>query len=226
MFAPRNAHLKALACGASLLFTALVAAPALAEDPEAGGLFYAVGSFANIHGLPLSVEGEANVEPDPLKGKRFRLEGGGRLFGGGLQVNIYGKHVRGGLAIAMFGVEGTKVRYDALSNGFSVRAAGAWGASVDAFIGHEFGRAQVRPYFDLVGTFAAVGASVDLMHPEFGTLGRTGYQGWLFGFGPRAGLSVPIADTFFFDLSGMYSIVGMERFRVVAGIGVWSRKSR
>ena len=53
----------------------------------------------------------------------------------------------------------------------------------------------------------------------FGKLGRTSYEGWSFGFGPRAGITVPVGDHAFFDLSGTYSIVGLERFRAVAGIG-------
>lgn len=214
---------RALLWGATFLFTALAAAPALADDTGGGALFYGLGSFANLRGLKLSVEGDNALEPDPLKGKHLRLEGGGHLIGGGLQVDIFGEYVRGGFAISVFGVEGAKLRLDSLSNHFSVSASGAWGAGLDVFVGHEFAKGPVRPYLDLVGNFSAIAANVDLSHPEFGKLGRTEYQGWLFGFGPRAGLSVSLGKNAFFDVSGMYSVMGVEKFRMVGGLGFWSR---
>lgn len=198
--------------------------PPDSSDDETGGgvLFYGLGSFANIHGLGLSTSGDT-VEPDPLKNKHLRLDGGGHVFGGGLQVDVFGKYVRGGFAISVFGVEGTKLRYDSLGHGFSASATNAWGAGFDVFVGHELLKGPVRPYIDLVASIDVVSAQVDLKHPEFGRLGRTEYQGWMFGFGPRAGLSIPIGSNGFLDLSGNYSVVGMERFRIVAGIGIWGR---
>jgi len=199
-------------------------APSDDNDDETGGgvLFYGLGSFGNIQGLGVSTSGDT-VEPDPLKKKHLRLEDGGHLFGGGLQVDVFGKHVRGGFAISVFGVEGTKLRTDKLDNGFKVSASSGWGAGFDVFVGHEFWKGSVRPYIDLVGSINVLSLQVDLKHPAYGVLGRTQYEGWMFGFGPRAGLSIPIGPNGFFDVSGNYSVVGMERFRIVAGIGIWGR---
>lgn len=215
-------HRTALAFAAAFLTTGLAAAPALAGDTGAGALFFGMGSFAKIHGLQIGV-GDGGVELDPLKDKHFRLENGGTLAGGGLQFNGYFEGVRTGFAIAAYSLEGATLRSDALDHGFTVKASGAWGANIDVFVGYELFHGPVRPYLDLVGTFSAVQLDVDLMHPEYGRLGRTQYDGWLFGFGPRAGLSVPLGKTAFLDASGTYSIVGMERFRVMGGIGFWSR---
>ena len=194
------------------------------SDDETGGgvLFYGLGSFANVQGLGLGTSDDT-VEPDPLKNKHLQLEGGGHVYGGGLQVNVYGKHVRGGFGISVFGLEGTKLRNDKLDHGFKATGASAWGGSFEVFVGHEFLKGPVRPYIDLVGSVDIVSAQIDLTHPEFGRVGRTQYEGWMFGFGPRAGLSFPIGKNGFLDLSGNYSIVGMERFRIVAGIGIWGR---
>lgn len=194
------------------------------EEDETGGgvLFYGLGSFANIGGLGLGVT-DNTVEPDPLKNKHLQLIGGGHFFGGGLQINVFGKYVRGGFAISVFGVEGTKLRADKLDNRFRVSAANAWGAGFEVFVGHEFLKGPVRPYIDLVTSIDVLSVQIDLNHPEYGRLGRTEYEGWMFGFGPRAGLSIPIGSNGFFDVSGNYSVVGMETFRVVAGLGIWSR---
>lgn len=197
--------------------------PPRSERSTGGGvLFYGLGSFANIDGLGLAVGGDT-LEPDPLKNKKLRLEGGGHMFGGGLQVNVYGKYVRGGFGFSFFGVEGTKLRTNKLDNGFSVSASNAWGGSFEVFFGHEFSAGPVRPYIDLVGSVDVMVAQVDLKHPTFGTVGRTQYEGWLFGFGPRAGLAIPLGENGFFDVSGTYSLVGMEQVRIVAGLGIWGR---
>jgi hypothetical protein len=244
---------KALVCSATFLLAGLAAAPASATpvayktfasppqfatppdsepepmavpvaDKEVGGgaLFFGFGSFGNLRGLGLEAS-DGDTETDPLKGKHLRLDGGGQMMGGGIQVDIFGRYLRGGFAISVFGVEGTKLRYDSLSNQFSVRASGAWGAGLEVFIGHELLRGPVRPYVDLVGSVAVVSANVDLFHPEFGKLGRTEYDGWSFGLAPRLGISVPLGENAFFDLSGSYAIVGIEQARLVAGIGFWNR---
>lgn len=218
----RRRNRVALAFAASFLATALSAAPALAGDSGVGVLFFGLGSHAKIHGLQLEAT-DGGLELDPLKGKNFRLENGGTLAGGGFQINGFIHGVRTGLGLNVFSVQDTKLRHDALDNNFAVAASGAWGAGLDLFVGYELLHGPVRPYVDLVGGFSGVNLTVDLIHPEFGRLGRTQYGGWRFGFGPRAGLSVPLGKTAFLDLSGTYSVIGMERFRVVGGIGFWSR---
>ena len=243
---------RSLACGAAFLSAASATAPALASKPltvvreewevpppppdpppppepprssdQTGGgiLFYGFGSFAAIDGLGVSPTGDS-VEPDPLKNKHLRLAGGGHLGGGGFQIDIFGKYVRGGVGVSVFGIEGTRLDHDRLANGFSVAPSSGWGAGFDIFVGHEFLKGPVRPYVDLVGSINVLSLEVDLVHPTYGRLGRTQYEGWLFGFGPRAGLSIPLSDSAFFDVAGTYSITGSERFRVTAGFGFWGR---
>jgi hypothetical protein len=194
------------------------------EPDETGGgvLFYGLGTFGAVNGLKLGVS-DSGLELDPLKNKHFRLDGGASLYGGGFQVDIFGKYVRGGFATSVYGIDGARLKYDTLSNNFFVTAQQAWGATFDVFVGHEFLKGPIRPYVDLVGSISVVSVQVDLNHPEYGKLGRTDYEGWQFGFGPRAGFSVPLGKTAFFDLSGMYGVVGIEKVRVVGGIGFWSR---
>lgn len=219
---PLRRRRTALAFAAAFAAAALSAAPALAGDSGAGVLFYGFGSHAKIRGLPVGV-GDNAIELDPLKNKDFRLDNGGQLGGGGFQIDGFVNGVRVGFGLSVFSVMGTKLRHDALEHGFTVEAQGAWGATIDTFLGYELLRGPVRPYVDLVGSFSGVSLNVDLMHPEYGRLGRTQYSGWLFGFGPRAGVSIPLGENAFFDVSGTYSLVGMERVRVVGGIGFWSR---
>ncbi len=243
----------AFACAATFLAAALPATPAFAQnrplkvvqdewevpppppepprppppprspDQTGGGvLFFGFGSFAAINGMGLGATGDS-VEPDPLKNKHLQLAGGGHLGGGGFQIDIFGKYVRGGVGVSVFGVEGTRLEHDKLANGFKTAASSAWGAGFDIFVGHEFLKGPVRPYVDLVGGINVLSVQVDLVHPAYGRLGRTQYEGWLFGFGPRAGLSIPLSDSAFFDLSGTYSVVGSEQFRIVGGFGFWGR---
>jgi hypothetical protein len=215
-------HRTALAFGASFLVTALSAVPALAGDSGVGVLVYGFGSFAKIHGLDVG-SSDGSVQLDPLKDKHFELEGGGYLGGGGFKIDGFVEGVRLGVGLSVFGVEGTKLRHDGLDHDFYVTASGGWGANLDLHLGYEFLRGPVRPYLDLVGSFGALSLNVDLMHPEFGRLGRTEYSGWQFGFGPRAGLVIPIGKSGYFDLSGTYGVAGMERFRIAGGIGLWTR---
>ncbi|MBK8259009.1 MAG: hypothetical protein IPK82_40915 [Polyangiaceae bacterium] len=196
---------------------------ARADDVGVGVLFYGLGSFANIHNLTLNV-GSNSVEADPVHGKNLRLDGGGHLFGAGMQVTGYFEEgIRGGINLGVFGMEGAKLNHDRLDSGFRVRAEGGWGVNLDGFVGYEILHGAFRPYIDMVGQFSTVGLQVDLLHPDFGRLGRSDYNAWKFGFGPRVGASIPLGDTAFLDFSGTYSIVGMERFRVMGGIGFWSR---
>lgn len=213
----------ALVTAASLLCVSLAAAPALANDGYGPSiLFFGMGSGGRIHGLPMTLQ-DNQIELGPLQSKHLRLENGGTLAGGGFQVGGYIDGVRTGLGISVFAVEGAHLRHDALGNDFFVEASGAWGASVQLHLGYEMLRGPFRPYLDLVGSWNGVALNIDLKHPDYGQLGRTGYQGWLFGFGPRAGFSIPLGETAFLDLSGTYSFVGMERFRIAGGIGFWAR---
>lgn len=207
---------------AAFTAAALAAVPALAGDSGGGVLFYGFGSAAKLRGLPVEV-GSGSIELDPLKNKDFRLDNGGQLAGGGMQINGFVNGVRVGFGVSVFSVVGTTLRHAPLDHGFRVEASSAWGAGIETFVGYELLRGPVRPYLDLVGSFNAVSMDVDLMHPEYGRLGRTQYGGWLFGFGPRAGVSVPLGKAAFLDVSGTYSLVGMERVRVVGGIGFWAR---
>ena len=109
--------------------------PPPSPDQTGGGvLFFGFGSFAAIDGLGVSPTGDS-VEPDPLKNKHLRLAGGGHLGGGGFQIDIFGKYVRGGVGVSVFGVEGTRLVHDRLANGFSTAPSSGWGAGFDVFVG-------------------------------------------------------------------------------------------
>ncbi|MFO0591578.1 MAG: hypothetical protein U0441_28790 [Polyangiaceae bacterium] len=253
MSRPHRTVALALFCGATLVTAALAAPPAFAKKPlvvaeedeatvpppppdppeppppprspyqeGAGMLLFGFGSFAAIDGLGLAPSGD-DIEPDPLKNKHLRLAGGGHLAGGGMRIDIFGRWVRGGVTLSVFGVEGTHLAHDPLANGFRAEPASGWGAGFEVFVGHEFAKGPVRPYLDLTTSVDILSTQIDLVHPAYGRVGRTQYEGWLFGFGPRAGLTVPLGDHAYFDVSGTYTVLGAETFRLVGGIGFWGR---
>ena len=242
----------ALTCGAAFLTTALAAPDASAKKPlqvvedesevpppppdppeppppppsphheGAGVLFFGFGSMGAIEGLGFSPAGDS-IEPDPLKNKHLRLEGGGNLGGGGLRVDIFGRYARGGVTLSVFGVDKTRLEHLPLQNGFKTSPTDAWGAGFEVFAGYEFLKGPVRPYMDLTTSVNIFSMQVDLQHPQYGRLGRTQYEGWLFGFGPRLGVSVPLGDAVYFDVSATYQVIGTETLRVTSGLGFWNR---
>lgn len=243
----------ALVGGAAFVATALAASPASAKKPlqvvvedesevpppppdppsppppppsphheGAGALFFGFGSMGAIEGLGFAPAGDS-VEPDPLKKKHLRLEGGGQIGGGGLRVDIFGRYARGGVTLSVFGVDHTRLEHSGLENGFTASASSAWGAGFEVFAGYEFLKGPVRPYMDLTTAVNIFSMQVDLNHPRYGRLGRTQYEAWLFGFGPRLGVSVPLGGSAYFDVSATYQVIGTETLRVTSGIGFWNR---
>ena len=131
-----------------------------------------------------------DLEPDPLLGKNFRLDEGGHLFGGGAQALVLVWGIRLGFSFSVFGLDGVKLRHAALDDELSVTASGVRGTTMELFGGYE--RA----------------------------IGRTEYGGWLFGIGLRTGIRIPFLERAFVDLSTLYSLGGLEQFRVATGVGL------
>ncbi len=216
----RTTSTLALAVATALGAAWMLTSPSAVASENGGGvLFFGFGSGARIQGLGLTVD-EDEVELPQLNGKNLRLEGRGSLAGGGVQANMYFQNVRVGTSLHMFNVEGTTLRHAELSASYEVSKGGVWGGGFDGFVGYEFTLGPVRPYVDLVAGIQFVALDVDLKGPLYGTPETTRYGGWMFGTGPRVGVSVPLSKLAFIDVSGMYSVVGMEQFRVVAGIGL------
>ncbi len=196
----------------------LAGTPALANEVGAGMVLQGFGASSKIQGISLDV-GEDTFEPEPLRGKGMTLDGGGALAGGGIQANLTLYGVRVGLGFSFFGIEKSRFRHDPLPDGLRLVAGNPWGLRLDGFLGYEPLGGRVRPYLDLVASGGFVGVDVGLHHPTYGELARTSYSGGAFGIGPRGGLSVGLSRHVFADASVMYSIVGLERLRVTAGIG-------
>ena len=198
--------------------SALLAAPASALAAGGGIFFDAFTSFgrvddASLHVIPMT------TEPDPLKERNLRLYGGGNFYGGGMHGVIYGKDVRGGLGLGVFGADGIELRHDALPQGISTSLARVWGVSIDVFVGRELLKGPVYPYVDLRATFDVLQAGVVMSHPDYGALGETLYNAYSFGVGPRLGVQIPLSEPWALNFSGYYGLFGAQQMTIVASIG-------
>src|SRR5688572_14094124 len=90
---------------AATLAAVFVVAPASALAAGGGFSFDAFTSFGRVDDLSLHIVA-LETEPDPLKERGLRLDGGGNFYGGGLHGVIYGKEVRGGFGLGVFGADG------------------------------------------------------------------------------------------------------------------------
>ena len=204
---------------ATVLTTALSASPTFADESGAGVSVFGLGSFARANEIGIGVSA-GDLEPDPLLGKNFRLDEGGHLFGGGAQALILVWGIRFGFSLSVFGLDGVKLRHAALDDELSVTASGVRGTTMELFGGYERAIGPVRPYADLVFGWGGAWFDVDLSHSRLGAIGRTEYGGWLFGIGLRTGIRIPFLERAFVDLSTLYSLGGLEQFRVATGVGL------
>lgn len=199
-------------------------APAAASAGEEGGgvLFYGQGMFGNIRDQTLSVPW-GGTEPDPLRDRELKLDGGGTIFGGGLRAILVTPVMHGGIGIGGFGVQGLSLKHKALSPGLSTSLGSTFGGNFEVYAGKELLDGPIYPYIDVRAVLTVLSAQVELRHPDYGLLGATPYNGYSFGIGPRAGVIVALGSTFFVDLSGYFGIIGAERGGIFAGFGFWDR---
>lgn len=223
------AHLLRSGLVPAFTLTAALVAPAVAwadspptEEEGGGVLFYGEGMFANIRNQTLSIAW-GSTEPDPLRDRELKLDGGGTIFGGGLRVLIIKSFMHGGIGLGMFGVQGLSLRHKKLAPDLTASLDSTLGVNCEVYAGKELLDGPIYPYLDLRVVLSVLSADVQLRHPTYGVLGATRYNGYSVGIGPRAGVVVPLGSTFFVDLSGYFGLIGAERGGVFAGFGLWDR---
>ncbi len=193
------------------------------DDDSGGGFFLDLfGGRGRVSDKLLHVAAAA-TEPDPLKDKNLRIEGPGKLYGGGFHILLMGKHARGGMGLSFFGMEEVRIKHDPLPKGLSVTAGTQFGANFDVFIGRELVRGPVYPYVDLRTSFTVMQTGVVLEHETYGTLGETPYTAYALGVGPRVGIAVPFAEDFAINLSAYFGLLGAEQANLMMSIGYWDR---
>ena len=88
--------------------------------------------------------------------------------------------------------------------------------------GTAFDLGPVYPYVELRAVFDLITIQVKLRTDTYGFVGSTNYLAGSFMLGPRAGVFVPLGDTFFIDFSGWAGLFGAEHATFCAGLGIWA----
>jgi hypothetical protein len=204
---------------------------------------YGLGAAADVDRYHLHI-GPSADEPGVLVDNDLRLNGWGRMIGGGLRATVLGSsdgplgRTRVGLGIGAFGMSGLELLADPLPAGLTADIGSMVGARFDLSFGRElaigpkggpdaeFGFQNAHalyPYIELQMVFDIVQAEIQIHSPDLGLLGSTAYNTYSFGLGPRAGVAIPLTSDIFIDLGVYASIFGMERVGGFAGLGVWDR---
>lgn len=240
---PRRSLLPRLAgLAAAALVVGLSPAARAGSEGFAVSL-YGLGAAADVDRYHLHV-GPSADEPDVLVDNDLRLNGWGRMIGGGLQLTVLGSsdgplgRTRVGLGVGAFGMSGLELLADPLPAGLTAGIGNMFGARFDLSFGRElaigpkggpdaeFGfqnKHALYPYLELHMVFDILQAEIQLHSPDLGLLGSTVYNTYSFGLGPRAGVAIPLTSDIFIDLGVYASIFGMERVGGFAGLGVWDR---
>ncbi len=228
----RVVRLLGWSLSASLLVLAAAPNEAFAHDQDQeedeydsnGGAFFIdfLGGRGRAGDRPLHIAA-AMTEPDPLRDKNLKMDGPSQYYGGGFHILLMGKHARGGMGLAFFGMEGVRLKHDALTPGLSVSAGTQFGANFDVFIGRELVRGPVFPYVDLMTSFSVMQTGVVLKHETLGVLGETAYNAYTLGAGPRVGIAVPFSDDFAINVSAYFGLFGAQQANLMMSIGYWDR---
>jgi hypothetical protein len=199
--------------------TSLCASAARADG--VGGEFFAIGGRLDLHDTVLSRTGESFSTA--LADDELLLQRDGYAMGGGLRLEAVLSHIRFGLEAAVWEARDVDLVLDDLPPGHTLAITSPVGVRLAAFAGYDILDGPVYPYVDLrVGPSLLV-VSARLEDASGTEVAHSDYADLTAGFGPRAGLRVPIVDWALVDLAGYYPILGgHENLTVTLGIALWS----
>lgn len=215
---------QTVALGACLGLTTLNGS-ALADDAVSTGFeLYAQGGVADLR-TELLTPALAAHTPVALEDVAIEMTSDGRMAGGGLQLLLAYARWRFGLDLAAYALMDVDTAHTPLPDGYRIRIGDPIGVRWAGFIGYEILEGPVYPYLDLRVSGSAALASVRLSHDTLGHLATTSYDYVEAGFGPRAGLVVPVTTWSAIDVSAYYPIVGgHEALTFTAGISFWNNE--
>lgn len=215
---------QTVALGACLGLTTFIGSALADEDVSTGFEVYAQGGVADLSTEILTPALAAHT-PVALEDVEVAMTSDGRMAGGGLLLTLVHARWRFGLDLAAYALLGVDTAHTPLPDGYTISVGDPLGVRWAGFIGYEILEGPVHPYLDLRVSGSAAIANVRLAHDTLGHLGTTSYDYVMAGFGPRAGVLVPMTTWSAIDVSAYYPIVGgHEQLTFSAGISFWNNK--
>jgi hypothetical protein len=196
----------------------LWAAPAEADG--VGLEAFALGGRLDLHQTTLS---RTSADPPELDALEISLERDGYAVGGGLRLEYMVSRFRFGLDAASWQARDVDVTAAGVPEGHQLLLSDPVGLRGALYVGYEIFDGPVYPYLDLRGGPSALLMAARLYDAAGAEVMSAVFADVTAGFGPRAGLRVPIVEWALVDLAGYYPIVGgHENLTVSLGIALWS----